>query len=105
MAILDIKNLGIAFGGIVAINDFSLSVEPRELLAIIGPNGAGKTSLLNCINGVYKPQEGEIYFKDIDLLKLKTHERASLGIARTFQNVELFKHMTVIDNISLGRHL
>lgn len=104
MSLLEIKNLRLEFGGIVAINDFNLSINRGELLAIIGPNGAGKTSILNCINGVYKPQEGDIFFKGTDLLKLKPHKRAFLGIARTFQNVELFKHMTVIENISLGRH-
>ncbi len=104
MDLLEIKNLTLSFGGIVALQNVNITVGQREMMAIIGPNGAGKTSLLNCINGVYRPQQGEIYFKGTDLLKLKPHERGFLGIARTFQNVELFKRMTVIENISLGRH-
>jgi len=101
---LEIKNLTLEFGGIVALNRVNMMVRPREIHAVIGPNGAGKTSLFNCINGVYKPSEGEIFFEGKSISRKKPHQIASLGIARTFQNIELFRHMSVIDNLLLGRH-
>jgi branched-chain amino acid transport system ATP-binding protein len=95
---------------VAALTDVSLEVRARELLALIGPNGAGKTSILNCISGLYRPEQGRIGFVDRAgrrhaLERLATHRIAALGIARTFQNIELFKHMTVLENLSLGRHV
>lgn len=105
MKFLSIDNLTISFGGIMAVNDVSLDVNEGEILSIIGPNGAGKTTLFNCINRLYKPAGGKITFKGQDILKLKSHKIGRLGIARTFQNIELFTNMTVIENILLGRHI
>jgi branched-chain amino acid transport system ATP-binding protein len=104
MAQLEIKNIFLSFGGIKALVDVSLSVEKGIIYAIIGPNGAGKTALLNCINGVYHPDSGEILFNGQDLIGMKPYEISRLGIGRTFQNVELFRNMTVIENLLLGRH-
>lgn len=104
MAFLDIQDISLTFGGIVALGHVSLSVEHGQIYAIIGPNGAGKTSLLNCVSGFYHPQRGRIVFDGHDLVGLRPDQVARLGIARTFQNVELFSHMTVIDNLLLGRH-
>jgi len=101
---LEIEDLCINFGGIVALDHVSLKVKKGEIYAIIGPNGAGKTTIYNCISRVYTPHRGSITFEGKDLLKLKAHDIAKLGIARTFQNVELFKNMTVLDNLMLGRH-
>ena len=104
MGLLDVKEVSLNFGGIRALIEVSLSVEPGELYAIIGPNGAGKTSLLNCISGFYKAGSGRIVFEGRDLSRLRPDQVAKLGIARTFQNVELFANMNVIDNMLLGRH-
>lgn len=101
---LEIKNVSLEFGGIVALNQVDMNVRRGEIHAVIGPNGAGKTSLFNCISGVYTPAEGDILFEGRSILKKKPHQIASLGIARTFQNIELFRHMSVIDNLLLGRH-
>ncbi len=103
--ILEVRNLFLSFGGVQVLTDVSLGVKKGEIFTIIGPNGAGKTCLLNCINRFYQPAQGEILFQGVDLTRLKSHQIASLGIARTFQNVELFKGMTVLDNIKLGRHV
>lgn len=102
--ILDIRNLHLSFGGVKVLNGINLSVQRGEIFSIIGPNGAGKTSLINCINMHYKPEEGDITFSGKNLMDLKPHAVAALGIARTFQKVELFHGMTVLDNIKLGRH-
>ncbi|MEE9150008.1 MAG: ABC transporter ATP-binding protein [Candidatus Tectomicrobia bacterium] len=102
---LDIKHISLRFGGVQALSQVSTSVNEGELFAIIGPNGAGKTSLLNCISGLYRPQDGSIVYQGRDLTRLKPHQSARLGIARTFQNIALFKGMTVLDNIKLGRHI
>lgn len=105
---LEVDNVSLSFGGVQALNAVSLDVTQGAIMAIIGPNGAGKTSLLNCISGLYQPQIGKIiYHFDAphDLTRMKPHQITRLGIARSFQNIELFKHMTVLDNLMLGRHI
>ncbi len=102
--LLSIRDLQLSFGGVQVLMGISLSVKAGLIFSIIGPNGAGKTSLLNCINMHYRPQRGEIAFQGRVLNNLKPHVVATLGIARTFQKVELFHGMTVLDNIKLGRH-
>ncbi|UCD79713.1 MAG: ABC transporter ATP-binding protein [Desulfobacterales bacterium] len=104
MALLNVQDLTITFGGIMALDEVSLAVERGELFAIIGPNGAGKTSLLNCISGFYKPNSGSILYEGRDIATKRPDQIAKLGIARTFQNVELFANLNVIDNMLLGRH-
>src|SRR5436309_11276154 len=105
MALLEVRELTLAFSGLVALDGVSFDANDGELLAIIGPNGAGKTSIFNCLNGVYRPRTGTMRFQGRDLRGLRPHEIARLGIARVFQNVELFPHMTVADNLMLGRHV
>ena len=102
---LNVENVSLRFGGVHALTDVSLNVEPGKIFAIIGPNGAGKTSMLNCICGLYRPQEGQILYGDTNLVKTPPHRLSHLGIARAFQNIELFSHMTVLDNLMLGRHI
>ena len=102
---LEIQNLRLSFGGVVAVKDVDLQVHTGELMAIIGPNGAGKTSLLNCITGFYRPQQGKIIFNGKDITNLHTHELVGVGIGRTFQNIELFPGMTVLANMTLARHI
>ena len=102
--LLRIEGLNLAFGGVQVLTEISLSVKKGDIFSIIGPNGAGKTSLLNCINMHYRPQGGGIVFDGKELNRLKPHTVATLGVARTFQKVELFQGMTVLDNIKLGRH-
>jgi branched-chain amino acid transport system ATP-binding protein len=102
--LLQVENLTLAFSGLIALDDVSFDANDGELLAIIGPNGAGKTSIFNCLNGVYRPRSGRMRFLDRDLRGLRPHEIARLGIARVFQNIELFPQMTVGDNLMLGRH-
>lgn len=104
MALLEINDITLTFGGITALGNVSLAVEKGQLYACIGPNGAGKTSLLNCISGFYRPQKGRILYNGKDITRLRPDQVAKLGIARTFQNVELFSNMNVIDNMLLGRH-
>ena len=103
--ILDVKNISLSFGGVKALQGISFDVREHEVRAIIGPNGAGKSSMLNCINGVYHPQEGEISFRGEVRRDMDTHHAAESGIARTFQNLALFKGMSVLDNIMTGRNL
>ena len=103
--ILDVKNISLSFGGVKALTDISFNVREHEIRAIIGPNGAGKSSMLNCINGVYTPQQGTITFKGKTFSNMDSYQVASMGIARTFQNLALFKGMSVIDNIMTGRNL
>jgi branched-chain amino acid transport system ATP-binding protein len=103
--ILKIDNIALSFGGIKALTDVSFQVRKHEILAIIGPNGAGKSSMLNCINGVYHPQDGSITFKGQTRKQMRPHHAAKQGIARTFQNIALFKGMSVLDNIMTGRNL
>lgn len=102
---LSIENISLSFGGVRALSDVSLSCESGEIFAIIGPNGAGKTSLLNCICALYRPQRGRIMYGNTNLIETPPHRLPKLGIARTFQNIELFSHMTVLDNLMLGRHV
>lgn len=102
---LEIRNLRLSFGGVMAVKDVNLSVHTGELMAIIGPNGAGKTSLLNCITGFYHAQQGQIIFNGQDITHLHTHRLVGVGIGRTFQNIELFPGMTVLANMTLARHI
>ena len=103
--ILDVKNISLRFGGVKALTDISFNVKEHEIRAIIGPNGAGKSSMLNCINGVYTPQEGNITFRGKTFSHMDSRQVAEMGVARTFQNLALFKGMSVIDNIMSGRNL
>lgn len=106
---MKVEDVQLSFGGVMALAGVSLEVYQSEIMAIIGPNGAGKTSLLNCISGLYYPQQGRIRFynagKEHVLTNLRPHRIARLGVARSFQNIELFKHMTVLENLMLGRHV
>jgi branched-chain amino acid transport system ATP-binding protein len=101
--ILDLQNISLRFGGVKALTDISFDVREHEIRAIIGPNGAGKSSMLNVINGVYHPQEGTIIFRGEERKKMEPHQAATQGIARTFQNIALFKGMSVLDNMMTGR--
>ena len=101
---LALKNISVQFGGIKALTNVSFEVEKNSLFSIIGPNGAGKTTLLNVISGRYKPISGDIHYQGKKLNHLHPNKRASLGIGRTFQNLALFNHMTVLENIFIGRH-
>ena len=103
--LLEFEDVSLAFKGLRALDDVSFHVDDGELFAIIGPNGAGKTSIFNCLNGVYKPQDGAIRWKGENILGRRPDRIAALGVARTFQNIELFAHMTVLENIMLGRHV
>jgi len=100
-----LDSLTIRFGGLVAVDRVTLNVEPGSIFSIIGPNGAGKTTIFNCVSGLYKPDSGKIYFKGEDITGLKPYRIAQKGIARTFQNIELFSRMTTMENLMLGRHL
>ncbi len=102
---LRIENLVLKFGGVVALNDVSIEIRDNEILAVIGPNGAGKTALLNCINGFYKPQEGEIYYEGEKVARMRPDKLARRGIARTFQNIELYTGLSTQDNIMAARHV
>ena len=104
-AILEVENVSLRFGGVQALSGVSFDVRNGEVRAIIGPNGAGKSSMLNVINGFYHPQEGRITFKGVTRRRMRTHEAAAQGIARTFQNIALFRGMTTLDNIMTGRNL
>ncbi len=101
---LEVRGVSLRFGGVRALTDVSFAVRRGELFAIIGPNGAGKTSIVNCISGRYRPTEGRLFYEGRDITGLKPNARASLGIGRTFQNLALFHHMSVLDNIMVGRH-
>lgn len=102
--LLDIANVTVRFAGVVALNDVSFQVQPGQLFAVIGPNGAGKTSLLNVLSRVYQPASGRVMFDGRDLLRLRIHQLAHAGVARTFQNLGQFPHTTVLDYLLLGRH-
>ena len=101
----DVEHLSISFGGIKALQDISFFMNKGEIFSVIGPNGAGKTTLFNCISGLYKPDQGNIRFKGNAIENKKPDTIAGMGIARTFQNIELFSHMNTMENIMLGRHL
>ena len=103
--ILDVQNISLSFGGVKALTDISFNVREHEIRAIIGPNGAGKSSMLNCINGVYTPQQGSITFRGRTFTHMNSRQVAEMGVARTFQNLALFKGMSVLDNIMTGRNL
>jgi branched-chain amino acid transport system ATP-binding protein len=103
--LLELENIHMFFGKVLALAGVNLKVRKGEIHSVIGPNGAGKTVMMNIINGLYTPQQGNIYYKNQKINKLKPHVRAKLGISRTFQKVEVFGGMTVLDNIRLGRHI
>ena len=103
--VIRIANLSLRFGGLQALDDIDLEVRAGEILAIIGPNGAGKTCVLNCVNGFYHPYRGKILYQGIDLTGLKPHKIAVLGIARTFQNIELYSGLSALDNLMAARHI
>ncbi len=103
--LLDLEGVSLRFGGLNALTDISFSMRPGEVIAVIGPNGAGKTSLFNCLCGFYRPQEGRIRLRGRDVTGRPPHLMARLGLARSFQNIELFANMTCLDNLLLGRHL
>ncbi len=103
-ALLEVKNLGISFGGLRAVDDFEISINKGQLYGLIGPNGAGKTTVFNLLTGVYKPSEGVITLDSHNITGLKTVEINKAGIARTFQNIRLFKELSVIDNVKAGLH-
>src|SRR5215813_372170 len=104
MAHLQVEQLSVSFGGLKAVNEVSFEVAEGAIHGLIGPNGAGKTTIFNCVSGLYKPQRGTIRFAGHDLTPLKPHQVAQCGIARTFQNIELFRNMTVLDNLLVGQH-
>ena len=105
MSYLAVEDLSISFGGIRAVDDVSFEVEEGEVFAIIGPNGAGKTTLFNLVSGIYFPDGGSVRFAGRDITSLPAHRIAPLGLARTFQNIELFEHATVLQNLLIGRHV
>jgi branched-chain amino acid transport system ATP-binding protein len=102
--VLELVDVQLNFSGVRALDGVSFAVQPRELFAIIGPNGAGKTSIFNVLSGVYQPQQGSVRFLGQDILGRSPHHIATLGMSRTFQNIELFSNLTVVDNLMLGRH-
>ena len=101
---LDVRNLGIDFGGLTAVDSFNVSLGPTEICGLIGPNGAGKTTIFNLLTGVYQPTRGSVLINGIDTKGMSTHKVTKLGIARTFQNIRLFTDMTVLDNVKVGMH-
>lgn len=103
--ILNLADVSLSFGGVKALTDINVEIRKNEILAIIGPNGAGKTCLLNCINGFYKPQKGRITFNGKDIAGIRSDKVAKLGIARTFQNIELYSGLSTLDNIMAARHV
>lgn len=104
MSLLEVRNLTISFGGLRAVDDFNIEIKKGQLYGLIGPNGAGKTTVFNLLTGVYKPNEGIIKLEDKDITGLKTIDINKAGIARTFQNIRLFKELTVLDNVKVGLH-
>jgi len=104
-AVIRLEDVRLRFGGVEALRGVSLEVREGEILAIIGPNGAGKTCVFNCINGFYKPHAGRIYYGDVEITKLRPDRIANMGIARTFQNIQLFTGLSAVDNLMAGRHI
>lgn len=105
MALLRTDNITMQFSGLTAVQDLSIEMNEKEIIGLIGPNGAGKTTAFNMITGVYKPTKGKVFFADKDITGLKPHEITKYGIARTFQNIRLFKDLTVLDNVLIANHL
>jgi branched-chain amino acid transport system ATP-binding protein len=101
---LDVRNISVVFGGLIAVNDFSMQVESKSIHALVGPNGAGKSTIFNCISRYYRPASGSIVLFGQDITGHKPHEMARLGVARTFQNLELFNELTVLENVMLGAY-
>src|SRR5690606_19546624 len=104
MSLLDVRNLTLRFGGVVAVDEVSFTVNRGEVFALVGPNGAGKSTIFNLISRFYDPDQGDVLFEGQSLLRHRPHEIAALGIARTFQNIELFERATVLQNLLVGRH-
>lgn len=104
LPVLDVRNLGIDFGGLTAVDSFNVSIGPTEICGLIGPNGAGKTTIFNLLTGVYQPTRGSVLINGIDTKGMPTYKVSKLGIARTFQNIRLFTDMTVLDNVKVGMH-
>ena len=104
LPVLDVRNLGIDFGGLTAVDGFNITVGPTEISGLIGPNGAGKTTIFNLLTGVYQPTRGSVLINGIDIKGMPTHKVNRLGIARTFQNIRLFSDMTALDNVKVGMH-
>ena len=102
--VLDVRNLGIDFGGLTAVDGFNITIGPTEISGLIGPNGAGKTTIFNLLTGVYQPTRGSVLINGIDIKGMPTHKVNRLGIARTFQNIRLFSDMTALDNVKVGMH-
>ena len=103
--ILSTKGVTMRFGGLTAVSDLNIEIGKNQIIGLIGPNGAGKTTAFNCVTGIYKPSEGRVLFKGVDITGRKPHQITSLGIARTFQNIRLFKEMSVLENVLVGCHL
>jgi branched-chain amino acid transport system ATP-binding protein len=103
--ILEVRDLSLCFGGLIALEDVNVEVRKHEILAIIGPNGAGKTSLFNCITGFYHPEKGSIYLDGIDITRVPSHKIAKMGVARTFQNIALYSGLSTLDNLMAARHI
>ena len=104
LPVLDVRNLGIDFGGLTAVDGFNITIGPTEISGLIGPNGAGKTTIFNLLTGVYQPTRGSVLINGIDIKGMPTHKVNKLGIARTFQNIRLFSEMTALDNVKVGMH-
>ena len=102
--VLDVRTLGIDFGGLTAVDSFNITIGPTEISGLIGPNGAGKTTIFNLLTGVYQPTRGSVLINGIDIKGMPTHKVNKLGIARTFQNIRLFTDMTALDNVKVGMH-
>ena len=102
--VLDVRNLGIDFGGLTAVDSFNITIGPTEISGLIGPNGAGKTTIFNLLTGVYQPTRGSVLINGIDIKGMPTHKVNKLGIARTFQNIRLFSEMSALDNVKVGMH-
>lgn len=104
MPLLEVKNLTLSFGGLMAVNNLSFDVEENAIQSLIGPNGAGKTSAFNCLTGFYRAEKGDILFRGKSIFRMKPHKITALGMARTFQNLRLFRNMTVLENVMSGMH-